>query len=54
VELRAAIATQGIALDDVDDVGDALDTSAGGRIQIVKGLPPAEEFVVLVHEFAHL
>jgi hypothetical protein len=54
LQLREAIAAQGIALDDVDDLGGALGTSAGGRIQIVKGLPPAGEFLVLVHELAHL
>jgi hypothetical protein len=53
MELRSAIAAQGIALDDVDDLGGALGTSAGGRIQILKGLPLAEEFTVLVHELAH-
>ena len=51
--LRSAITANGIALDDVDDLGGALGTSAGGRIQIVKGLPAAEEFVVLAHELAH-
>ena len=30
---------QGIALDDVADLDGALGTSAGGRIQIQKGLP---------------
>ena len=52
--MRSAIAAQGIALDEVDDLGGALGRSAGGRIQIVKGLPLAEEFIVLVHEWAHL
>jgi hypothetical protein len=51
--LRSAISAQGIELNDLDDLGGTLGTSAGGRIQIVKGLSPAEEFVVLVHEFAH-
>lgn len=53
LDLRSAIVAQGIALDDVADLDGALGTSAGGRIQILEGLPPAEEFVVLVHEFAH-
>ncbi len=53
VSLRAAIVERGIILDDVDAIDGALGTSSGGRIQIVKGLPLAEEFVVLVHEFAH-
>jgi hypothetical protein len=44
--LRSAILARGIALDDLGDLGGALGTSAGGRIQIVKGLSPAEEFVV--------
>ena len=51
--LRAAILARGIAVDAVDDLGGALGTSAGGRIQILNGLSPAEELVVLVHEFAH-
>jgi hypothetical protein len=52
-DLRSAIAAQGIAIEDVDDLDGALGTSAGGRIQVLKHLAPAEEFVVLVHEFAH-
>jgi antirestriction protein ArdC len=52
-DLRAAIATHGIAIEDAADLDGALGMSVGGRIQILAGLPPAEEFVVLVHEFAH-
>jgi hypothetical protein len=37
----------------VEDLNGALGTSAGGRIQILRGLPPAVEFTTLVHEFAH-
>jgi hypothetical protein len=51
--LRQAIAARGIVIEDTDDLDGALGTSAGGRIQILAGLPSAEEFVVLVHEFAH-
>jgi hypothetical protein len=51
--LRNAIATCGITIEDADTLDGALGMSCGGRIQIVKGLAPAEEFVVLVHEFAH-
>lgn len=51
--LRAAIATRGIAIEEVDDLDGALGTSAGGRIQIVKNLARAQEFAVLAHEFAH-
>jgi hypothetical protein len=53
LDLRAAIAARGIALEEVDDLDGALGTSAGGRIQVLKRLSPAEEFMVLVHEFAH-
>jgi hypothetical protein len=51
--LRTAIAERGISVDYVDELGGALGTSAGGRIQILNGLSPASEFVVLAHEFAH-
>lgn len=37
----------------MDNLDGALGTSAGGRIQILNGLPPAVEFTTLVHEFAH-
>ncbi|HEY7291579.1 MAG TPA: ArdC family protein [Vicinamibacterales bacterium] len=51
--LRRAIDERGIVIEDADALDGALGMSCGGRIQIVKGLAPAEEFVVLVHEFAH-
>ena len=51
--LRAAIASQGIALDYVSELDGALGTSSGGRIQILTGLRPASEFMVLVHEYAY-
>lgn len=51
--LKAAIAARGIALDYVADLNGALGTSSGGRIQVVAGLPPASEFMVLAHEYAH-
>lgn len=51
--LQALIATKGIALEYADTLGTALGTSSGGRIRIVSGLSPAEEFEVLVHELAH-
>jgi len=51
--LRAAIVARGITVESVDDLGGALGTSTGGRIQILNGLSPAEEFVVLAHEYAH-
>lgn len=52
--LRAAIVSQGIAVEYIEQLGGALGTSHGGRIQIVNGLQPASEFTVLVHEYAHL
>jgi hypothetical protein len=51
--LRAAIISQGIAVEYVEELGGALGTSSGGRIQIVSGQQPASEFTVLVHEYAH-
>ena len=51
--LRAAIVASGIVVESSDDLGGARGTSSGGRIQIPNGLSPAEEFVVLAHEWAH-
>jgi hypothetical protein len=51
--LRAAIVERGIAVESVDDLSGALGTSSGGRIQILNGLSPAQELVVLAHEYAH-
>lgn len=51
--LTAAIGVNGILIEHVDDLGGALGTSSGGRIQVVNGLAPAAEFSVLVHEYAH-
>jgi hypothetical protein len=51
--LKTAIIGRGIALESVDDLGSALGTSSGGRIQVLNGLFPAMEFTTLVHEYAH-
>ena len=51
--MRAAIIDRGIAVEYIDDLGGALGTSAGGRIQVLNGLAPAEELMVLAHEWAH-
>jgi hypothetical protein len=51
--LRTAIIERGIAIEYADDLDGALGTSAGGHIQIRNGLTPAEEFVVIAHEYAH-
>jgi hypothetical protein len=51
--LRDAIVARGISIEFAQDLGGALGTSNGGRIQILDGLAPAAEFVTLVHEYAH-
>jgi hypothetical protein len=53
IALRASITERGIVIEAAESLGGALGTSVGGRIQILNGLTPAEEFVVLVHEYAH-
>jgi hypothetical protein len=52
--LKATIASHGIAVDYVQELDGALGTSSGGRIQVLTGLQPASEFMVLAHEFANL
>ena len=52
--LKAAIAARGIVVDYVQELDGALGTSSGGCIQVLAGLQPASEFMVLAHEFAHL
>jgi len=51
--LRRAIVARGITIEMADDLDGARGTSAGGHIQLLTGLLPAEEFAVLAHEFAH-
>jgi hypothetical protein len=51
--LRQAVRKHGIALDYAPIPGGALGTSQGGSITVRPDLTPAEEFSVLVHEFAH-
>jgi hypothetical protein len=52
-QLRQAVRTHGIALDYAPIPGGALGASQGGSITVRPDLSPAEEFSVLVHEFAH-
>jgi hypothetical protein len=47
------ITEQGIALEYSQDIAPARGTSAGGKITLLPGQPPAEEFATLVHELAH-
>lgn len=51
--LRATIQERGISIESTQDLGGALGTSSGGRIQVLSGLAPAVEFVTLAHEYAH-
>ncbi len=51
--LIAFTATHGIELEFKDSIAPALGMSYGGRIAILPGQAPAEEFSTLVHELAH-
>ena len=51
--LIECIAAQGIALEFKETIAPALGMSYGGRIAILPGQEPAEEFRTLVHELAH-
>jgi hypothetical protein len=51
--LQAFIESQGIALEFKESIAPALGMSYGGRIGILPGQQPAEEFSTLVHELAH-
>ena len=47
------MAEQGIALEYSQDIAPARGESAGGRITLLPGQSPAEEFATLAHEVAH-
>lgn len=51
--LEAAVITAGITLETSDTLREVEGYSAGGRIVIRSGQPPAERFSTLVHEWAH-
>ena len=51
--LKNAIAAAGISITYSADIAPAHGLSRGGAIELLPGLPAAEEFSVLVHEFAH-
>ena len=51
--LIAFTTAQGIELEFKDSIAPALGMSYGGRIAILPGQAPAEEFSTLVHELAH-
>jgi len=48
------ILAQGIALEFQESIAPALGMSYGGKIVVLPGQSPAEEFSTLVHELAHL
>jgi N-terminal domain of anti-restriction factor ArdC/IrrE N-terminal-like domain len=52
-KLKALVVKQGISVEYDPSIAPALGMSSGGRIRIVPGLSPAEEFSVLAHELAH-
>jgi antirestriction protein ArdC len=51
--LRRFAAAQNIALEYSEDIAPARGTSYGGRIALLPGQSPAEEFSTLTHELAH-
>jgi antirestriction protein ArdC len=52
-QLGKFVAEQGIALEYSDDIAPARGTSSGGKITLLPGQSPAEEFATLAHEVAH-
>ena len=51
--LSKFVADQRIALEYSEDIAPARGTSSGGKITLLPGQSPAEEFATLVHEVAH-
>lgn len=47
------VAAEGIVLAYSQDIAPAMGISEGGKITLLPGMMPAEEFAVLVHEMAH-
>lgn len=47
------VTEQGITLEYSEDIAPARGTSGGGKITLLPGQSPAEEFATLVHEVAH-
>jgi hypothetical protein len=52
-KLKALVAKQGISLEYDKSIAPAYGISGGGKIRLVPGMQPAEEFSVLAHELAH-
>ena len=51
--LKTFVAERGIALDYDPSIAPAQGVSSGGRIRLLPGMAPGEEFSVLAHELAH-
>ena len=51
--LKTLADDKGIALEFSEDIAPARGTSAGGKITLLPGQAPAEEFATLAHELAH-
>jgi hypothetical protein len=52
-KLKALVAKQGISFEYDKSIAPAYGVSYGGKIRLVPGMQPAEEFSVLAHELAH-
>lgn len=52
-KLHAVVRSSGITLEFQSSLGGARGISEGGRIVVLEGLEPAEEFSVMTHELAH-
>jgi hypothetical protein len=52
-KLKALVASRGISLEYDKSIGSAQGISSGGKIRLLPGMEPAEEFSVLAHELAH-
>jgi hypothetical protein len=52
-KLKALVAKRGIEIEHDASIAPAQGASSGGRIRLMPGMAPAEEFSVLAHELAH-
>ena len=52
-QLKELVVTRGVELRYEESLGGAQGVSEGGKIAVLQGLSPSEEFAVLVHELAH-
>ena len=53
-QLRSFASTQSISIDYCMEIAPARGMSSGGKITLLPGQSPAEEFSTLAHELAHL